>query len=103
MNRIAIEYTYNLVIIKTAPKVNYFCGFCNYRLVITSAHMHAYHYPLLESGMKTGLSTIALCRKDIVLLHEHKEQQQSRLFLNNNWHTAGYGKSIIGIYGTAQR
>ena len=37
--------------------------------------MHAYRYPLFESGMKTGLLTIALCRKDTVLLHEHKEQQ----------------------------
>ena len=39
--------------------------------------MRRYFYPLVESGMKTGLKTIALCRKDIVLLYEHKEQQQS--------------------------
>ena len=30
--------------------------------------MHAYHYPLDESGTKTGLRVITLCRKDRVLL-----------------------------------
>ena len=39
---------------ETDPKVGYFVGFCHY-LAIMSAHMHAYHYPLFESGMKTGL------------------------------------------------
>ena len=38
-----------------APEVNRFAGFCHHRLVTTSAHMHAYRYPLFESGIKTGL------------------------------------------------
>ena len=38
-----------------APKVNRFAGFCHHCLVTTSAHTHAHHYLLLESGMKTGL------------------------------------------------
>ena len=38
-----------------APKANYFAGFCHHRLVTTSAHTLAYHYPLFESGMKTHL------------------------------------------------
>ena len=37
-----------------------------------SMHKHAYHCPLFESGTKTGLGTIALCRKDIALLFKHK-------------------------------
>ena len=32
--------------------------------------MHVYHYPLFESGMKSGLQTIALRR----MLCKHKEQ-----------------------------
>ena len=54
-----------------APKVHCFAGFCHHRLVITSAHTHAYRYPLFKSGMKTGLWTIALCRKGIVPLHDN--------------------------------
>ena len=38
-----------------APEVNHFAGFCHHRLVTTSVHMHAYRYPLFESGIKTGL------------------------------------------------
>ena len=57
------------------PKVNHFAGICHHCLVAMSAHTHAYHYPLFESGTKTGLWSSTLCRKDIVLLHEHKEQQ----------------------------
>ena len=52
MNRIAIQY---ITLNKRAPKVNRFASFCHHRLVTTSAHMHAYHYPLFENGMKTGL------------------------------------------------
>ena len=58
-----------------APKVNCFADFCRHRLVAKSAYTHTYRHPLFESGMKTGLQTITLCRKDVVLLHEHKEQQ----------------------------
>ena len=39
----------------------------------TSAHTHAYHYPLLESGTKTNLWTIVLCREDIKLTCKYKE------------------------------
>ena len=35
-----------------APEVHCFAGFCHHRLVTTSAHTHAYHYPLFESEMK---------------------------------------------------
>ena len=60
---------------ETGPKVGCFAGFCHHCLVTTSAHMHVYSNPLFESGMKTGLLTFALRRKDIALLHKHKEQQ----------------------------
>ena len=53
-------------------KVSCFAGFCHHRWTTMSAHMHAYRYPLVESGTKTGLSVIALCRKDSVLLSKHK-------------------------------
>ena len=41
-----------------------------------SAHTHVYRYPLVESGMKTGVRVIALCRKDRVLLSKHKAKQK---------------------------
>ena len=53
-----------------APKVYCFAGFCHHCLVTTSVHMHVYRYPLFESGIKTGLRIIALCRK---MLREHKD------------------------------
>ena len=53
------------------PKVSCFSGFCHHSSTM-SVHMHAYRYPLVESGMKTGLRAIALCRKDRVLLSKHK-------------------------------
>ena len=46
------------------PKVGCFAGFCHHRLTTMGAHTHVYHYSLFESGMKTGLRTIALWRKD---------------------------------------
>ena len=60
------------VIKDMGPKVGCFAGFCHHRLMTTGVHTHAYHYPLDESGMKTGLRVIALCRKDRVLLSKHK-------------------------------
>ena len=60
------------VIKEMGPKVICFAGFCHHRLMTVNAHMHMYRYPLFESGMKTGLRTIALCRKDGVLLSKHK-------------------------------
>ena len=54
------------------PKVGCFAGFYHHRLTTMSAHMHAYRYPLVESGMKTGLRAITLCRKDRILLSKHK-------------------------------
>ena len=53
------------VIKETGPKVGCFALFCHYCLVTMSVHTHTYHYPLFESGMKTGLCVIALCRKNI--------------------------------------
>ena len=52
------------VIKETGPKVGCFSVFCDHRLMIMSDHTHVYRYPLFESGMKTGLKTITLCRKD---------------------------------------
>ena len=57
----------NHVVNETAPKVNCFAGFCHCRLVTMSAHTHAHCYSLSESGIKTGLWTITLCRKILVL------------------------------------
>ena len=57
---------------ETGLKVSCFAGFCHHRLTTMSAHTHAYRYPLVESGMKTGLRAIALCRKDRVLLSKYK-------------------------------
>ena len=57
---------------KRARKFGCFTGFCHHRLTTMSAHTHAYRYPLVESRRKTGLRAIALCRKDRVLLGEHK-------------------------------
>ena len=54
------------------PKVGFFAGFCHRCLMAMSAHTRAYRYPLVESRTKTGLRTIALCRKDRVLLSKHK-------------------------------
>ena len=57
------------------PKVGCFAGFCHHHFMAMSSHMHAYRYSLVESEMKIGLRTIALRRKDRVLLSEHKQQQ----------------------------
>ena len=46
---------------ETGPKVECFAGFCHHRLVTTSKHTHVYCYFSLESRMKTGLWTNALC------------------------------------------
>ena len=54
------------------PKVGCFAGFCHHHLTIMSAHTHVYPYPLVESGMKTGWRAITLCRKDRILLSQHK-------------------------------
>ena len=55
-----------------SPEVGCFSGFCHHRLTTMSAHTYAFCYPLVESGTKTGLRSIALCRKDRVLLSKHK-------------------------------
>ena len=44
----------------------------HYKMVSKRNSLHAYYYPLVESGTKTGLRAIALCRKDGVLLSKHK-------------------------------
>ena len=53
-------------------KVGCFAGFCHHRLTAMSSHMHAYRYPLVESGTKIGLRVITLRRKDRELLSKHK-------------------------------
>ena len=63
---IEIRYKRNL------PKSWLFAGFCHHHLMTMSAYAHAYHYTFFESGTKTGLRTIALCRKVRVLLSKHK-------------------------------
>ena len=54
---------------ETDPKVGCFGGFSCHRLMTINVHMH---YPLFESGMKTGLRTIVLYRTDRVLLSKQK-------------------------------
>ena len=49
-----------------------FAGFYHHCLMTMSVHMHAYHYPLFESGTKTSYRTIALCKKDRVLLSKYE-------------------------------
>ena len=71
LNGITIHYR-NMLQKKRARKFGCFTGFCHHRLTTMSAHTHAYRYPLVESGRKTGLRAIALCRKDRVLLSKHK-------------------------------
>ena len=61
------------VIKETGPKFGCFAGFCHPRLTTMSAHTHTYHYPLVESGTKTGFRVIALCRKGRILLSKHKK------------------------------
>ena len=43
------------VINEITPQVSRFAGFGHHCLANISAHMHAYRYPLFESGMKTDL------------------------------------------------
>ena len=52
---------------ETGPKVGCFAGFRHHHTATMSVHTHAYSYTLFESGIKTGLRTIGLCRKDRVL------------------------------------
>ena len=46
-------------------KISCLAGFWYHHVTIMGAHMHAFCYPLFESGTRTGLKTITLCRKDI--------------------------------------
>ena len=69
---------------ETGPKVGCFAGFCHHCLMTMSAQMHAYHYPLFESGMKTGLRAIALCRKDRVLLSKQNNNSKIDFSYNDN-------------------
>ena len=62
--------------IETGLKVGCFAGFQSPSFGdLECTHEYMYHYALFESGMKTGLWRIALCRKDIALLCKHKDQQ----------------------------
>ena len=63
---------------RTSPKVGCFAGFCqHFCRPRVWAHTHGYHYSLFEIGTKTGLRTIAQCRKDRVLLS--KQNNNSRI------------------------
>ena len=53
-------------------KVDCFAGFCQHCWVIMDVHTCTYCYPLFESGTKTGLWIIAICRKCVELLRKHK-------------------------------
>ena len=57
--------------------------------------MHVYRYPLVESGTKTGLRVIALCKNDRVLLSKHSKIDFS--YNDNNVATVCYGDLIISI------
>ena len=50
--------TLRRIIKETGSKVGCFAGFCHYSVMITSAHTHAYHYPLFKSGTKTDRQMI---------------------------------------------
>ena len=84
---------------ETGLKVGCFAGFCHHCLAITSAHMYAYHYSLFESDMKTGLWTIALCRKDIKLAISVNTKTNSKADYSYNgiWCATGYGSLMNGI------
>ena len=66
-------------------KVCCFAGFCHHHLTTMSVHMHAYCYSyLFKSGMKTGLKTIALCRKDRVLTIKLTSNNNSKINFSYN-------------------
>ena len=60
---------------ETGTEVGDIAGFCYHHLATMSTHMHAYHCPLFDGRMKTGMQIVALCRKDRVLLSTYKKQQ----------------------------
>ena len=53
MSRITDQY--KNVVKEMSSKIGCLPGFIYHHLVIMSAHTHAHHYPLFESGTKTGL------------------------------------------------
>ena len=53
---------------RTGSKVGCFVGFYHHYLVTMSVHIHVYRYPFFESGMRKGLQTINLNRKDLILV-----------------------------------
>ena len=69
---IGLLFNIETCIKEAGPIVGCFAGFCHHCLTTMSAHTYAYHYPLFESGMKTGFGTITLCRKDRVLLSQQE-------------------------------
>ena len=59
--------------------------------------MHAYHYPLVESGTETGLRAIALCRK-IEYYYVNTNSNSKIVFsYNDNWCTVCNGDLTIDI------
>ena len=51
MGKFANKYK-NMLQKKGARKLVVFAGFCHHPVTTTSAHTHAYHYPLFKSGTK---------------------------------------------------
>ena len=49
---VCINYTDEYRFANMGSKVGCFAGFCHHHVTITSAYMHAYRYPLFESGTK---------------------------------------------------
>jgi len=45
----------NIVVSEMGLKVGCFAGFYHHHVITTTMHTHVYHYPLYESGTKTGL------------------------------------------------
>ena len=93
MNGIAKQYK-NMVWKWNGSKNWVFAGFCHHCLAIMSVHMYVYHYPLLESEMKTCLWTITLSIKYIVLAVKWTQRTAVNYVdysSNDNWYIAGYG------------
>ena len=53
-------------------KVDCLAGLFHHHMMTTSMHTHAYCFPSYESGTKTGLCMITLCRKDLDLYFKLK-------------------------------
>ena len=64
-------------------KVDCFAGFYHHCLATISMPTHVNFYCLFKSGIKTGLWTTPLCRKDTTLLPKYKNNSKNDFSLNN--------------------